>query len=45
MALENVVLMVILVQQLETIPDTFHSEILEGKEMSSVTVVRNAIWA
>ena len=37
MALENVVLMVILVQQLETIPDTFHSMTPEVKEMSSVT--------
>ena len=40
MALESVVLMVILAQQLETIPDTFHSMTPEVKEMSSVTAVR-----
>ena len=45
MALENVVLMVILVQQLETIPETFHSPTPEVKEIPSVIIVLRALWA
>ena len=43
MVLENVVLTVILVAQFQAVTETFHSMTPEGKEMSSVMIVRHII--